>query len=381
MHEERYDVPEETAAAVGAVRARGGRVVAVGTTAVRTLESAATGPGGALVAGPGRTSIFIRPGHRFARRGRARHQLPPAAVDPAHAGLRLRPAGSGCSPPTATPWRRATGSSATATPCSSTGPGQFETRQAPGACPRSCRAVDRRAGRAVPRSCRRGQVSTPHVPERGILASCPVLRCARQPSPWSRRSSSPAGGPRPARSSCPRWASASLGEKVAVRVGISGETVRATLHGTVTLVRHHGRRTLPPGVELRLHGESLLAALLSGVGGARRAGRLPRAAPALSRRAAAARPPRRRGAAGPHPQRLRGRLRRGLERRRRRRRASCSACGSRFFGPVASAVVCWRRACGPADWQVGLQLGGSRRALRAWKAFTEAARRAHPAVS
>jgi S-adenosylmethionine:tRNA ribosyltransferase-isomerase len=63
MHEERYLVPEGTALAFAACRARGGRVVAVGTTALRTLESACRG--GRLQAGPGRTSLFVRPGHRF----------------------------------------------------------------------------------------------------------------------------------------------------------------------------------------------------------------------------------------------------------------------------------------------------------------------------
>ncbi len=63
MHEERYQVPPAAARAFAAARARGGRVVAVGTTSVRTLESAFEG--GALREGPGRTSIFITPGHRF----------------------------------------------------------------------------------------------------------------------------------------------------------------------------------------------------------------------------------------------------------------------------------------------------------------------------
>jgi S-adenosylmethionine:tRNA ribosyltransferase-isomerase len=63
MHEERYEVPEATARAWAACRARGGRVVAVGTTAVRTLESAWSG--GRLATGAGRTSLFIRPGYRF----------------------------------------------------------------------------------------------------------------------------------------------------------------------------------------------------------------------------------------------------------------------------------------------------------------------------
>jgi S-adenosylmethionine:tRNA ribosyltransferase-isomerase len=63
MHEERYEVPEATARAFEACRARGGRVVAVGTTAVRTLESACSG--GRLTPGAGRTSLFIVPGFRF----------------------------------------------------------------------------------------------------------------------------------------------------------------------------------------------------------------------------------------------------------------------------------------------------------------------------
>jgi S-adenosylmethionine:tRNA ribosyltransferase-isomerase len=63
MHPERYDVPPAAAAAIAACRARGGRVVAVGTTTVRTLESAFDGEG--IAAGPGRTSLFIRPGHLF----------------------------------------------------------------------------------------------------------------------------------------------------------------------------------------------------------------------------------------------------------------------------------------------------------------------------
>jgi S-adenosylmethionine:tRNA ribosyltransferase-isomerase len=63
MHEERYEVPAAAAEAFAAARARGGRIVAVGTTAVRTLESAYDG--GRLKVGPGRTRIFITPGHRF----------------------------------------------------------------------------------------------------------------------------------------------------------------------------------------------------------------------------------------------------------------------------------------------------------------------------
>lgn len=65
MHSEHYEVPDETAAAIRAARARGGRVIAVGTTSLRTLESAATGEGGEVRAGPGDTELFITPGYRF----------------------------------------------------------------------------------------------------------------------------------------------------------------------------------------------------------------------------------------------------------------------------------------------------------------------------
>jgi S-adenosylmethionine:tRNA ribosyltransferase-isomerase len=64
MHAEWGEVSEETAAALNAVRARGGRVVAVGTTSLRLLESAADADG-ALKAFSGDTAIFITPGYRF----------------------------------------------------------------------------------------------------------------------------------------------------------------------------------------------------------------------------------------------------------------------------------------------------------------------------
>jgi S-adenosylmethionine:tRNA ribosyltransferase-isomerase len=63
MHSERVTVPPAAVAAVAAARARGRRVVAVGTTVVRSLETAAAD--GALVPYHGETSIFITPGFRF----------------------------------------------------------------------------------------------------------------------------------------------------------------------------------------------------------------------------------------------------------------------------------------------------------------------------
>jgi len=64
MHAERYSIPPETAAAVAAARARGGRIVAVGTTSLRALEAAADEAGN-VVAGGSETSLFIIPGYRF----------------------------------------------------------------------------------------------------------------------------------------------------------------------------------------------------------------------------------------------------------------------------------------------------------------------------
>lgn len=65
MHEERYDLPAETVHAVEQARRSGGRVVAVGTTTVRVLESVAAAHGGTLVSGSGRTRIFIYPPYSF----------------------------------------------------------------------------------------------------------------------------------------------------------------------------------------------------------------------------------------------------------------------------------------------------------------------------
>jgi S-adenosylmethionine:tRNA ribosyltransferase-isomerase len=64
MHAERGELDADTAAAIAATRARGGRVVAIGTTSLRLLESAAT-PDGRLAPFAGDTAIFITPGYCF----------------------------------------------------------------------------------------------------------------------------------------------------------------------------------------------------------------------------------------------------------------------------------------------------------------------------
>ena len=63
MHSERYSIPQATVEAVAKTKANGGRVIAVGTTSLRALESAAVT--GELIAGSGETNIFITPGYAF----------------------------------------------------------------------------------------------------------------------------------------------------------------------------------------------------------------------------------------------------------------------------------------------------------------------------
>ncbi|HUY98408.1 MAG TPA: tRNA preQ1(34) S-adenosylmethionine ribosyltransferase-isomerase QueA [Verrucomicrobiae bacterium] len=64
MHEEMFDCPPAAAAAIAACRDRGGRVVAVGTTVVRVLESVAD-EGGGVRPGAASTRLYLRPGDRF----------------------------------------------------------------------------------------------------------------------------------------------------------------------------------------------------------------------------------------------------------------------------------------------------------------------------
>lgn len=64
MHAERFDIPLATARAISACRAQGGRVIAVGTTSLRALESAWDG-GSGVRPGPGVSDLFIRPGYVF----------------------------------------------------------------------------------------------------------------------------------------------------------------------------------------------------------------------------------------------------------------------------------------------------------------------------
>lgn len=64
MHAEYYELSEEAAREINAAKARGNKIIAVGTTSVRTLETCATDEGH-VVSGSGMTSIFIYPGYTF----------------------------------------------------------------------------------------------------------------------------------------------------------------------------------------------------------------------------------------------------------------------------------------------------------------------------
>jgi S-adenosylmethionine:tRNA ribosyltransferase-isomerase len=65
MHEERYELGEETARVVSEAKAAGRRVIAVGTTTVRVLESVAAQNGGKLAKNAGKTGIFVHPPFQF----------------------------------------------------------------------------------------------------------------------------------------------------------------------------------------------------------------------------------------------------------------------------------------------------------------------------
>ena len=62
---ERYEIRSDAANSINATKARGGRVIAVGTTTVRTLESSATNDSGQLLPQQGESKLTITPGYKF----------------------------------------------------------------------------------------------------------------------------------------------------------------------------------------------------------------------------------------------------------------------------------------------------------------------------
>jgi hypothetical protein len=168
----------------------------------------------------------------------------------------------------------------------------------------------------------------------------------------------------------PTLSESRVGDEVAVRVGIYGQAIRATLFGKVALVRRVGRPALPPGVELALDRGSLPAAGFLAL------------------------------AARGEPFNFRERSPRfGVERPLLVNRAgeavgtttlnvSEGGCavrwagalplvgdvvnlrlGSGLFAPSARAVVCWNQPGGPVERSLGLRVIAEGRAGRAWRAL------------
>jgi len=168
----------------------------------------------------------------------------------------------------------------------------------------------------------------------------------------------------------PALSESRVGEVVAVRVGIYGQAIRATLFGKVALVRRVGRPALPPGVELALDKASLPAAgfLASAARGDLVSFRERSPRYALERRLTV------------------GYGRDQLE--TTTLNASEGGCalrwagplplvgdmvsfklGAGLFAPTARAVVCWNQPGGAVERSVGLRVIAEGRAGKAWKAL------------
>jgi len=168
----------------------------------------------------------------------------------------------------------------------------------------------------------------------------------------------------------PTLSESRVGEAVAVRVGIYGQTIRATLFGKVGLVRRVGRPALPPGVELVLDRASLPAAGFLATAA--------RGEPVSFRERA----PRYAGERRVSVQHA------GATFETETLNLSEGGCairwpgqlplvgdvvslrlGTGLFAPVARAIVCWNQPGGGAERSVGLRLVAEGRAGRAWRAL------------
>jgi len=174
----------------------------------------------------------------------------------------------------------------------------------------------------------------------------------------------------------PALSESRVGEEVAVRVGIFGQSIRATLFGKVALVRRMGRPALPPGVEIALDRTSLAAAGFLALAARGQALSFRERAPryAVERRLTVAH-------GGETLQTTTLNLSEG----------GCSLrwpaqlplvgdlvslrVGSGLFAPMARAVVCWNQPGGAVERSVGLRILLTGRAGRAWRNLvSEAAR-------
>jgi len=169
----------------------------------------------------------------------------------------------------------------------------------------------------------------------------------------------------------PILSDARVGDEVAARVGVLGQTIRATIFGKVSGVRRVGRPTLPPGVELRLDAGSIPAAGFLAMAA--------RGEPVNFRE----RPPR---FSAERPLRV---VRAGATLIVPTVNVATGGCsvrwaaeipavgevlplriGSGLFAPRAEAVVCWTLVS-ELEQTIGLRLHAERRASRAWKALVD----------
>ena len=290
--------------------------------------------------GAGRTVALHPARARLPGGGRARHELPPAALDAAHARLRVRRARSGCSPPTARPSRGGTASSATATRCCCSPPRRARVR----VCYRMPSPV-RGDGRctASPSTSSRRQYLAGYRPEARHAVPADALRRRGSARTWrcaSGSSARPSAPPSSARSRC---------------------------------VRRVGRPALPPGVELQLDAPSVAAAGFLAMAARGEPVTFKERAPRYAARAARSRVEHGGDRGRRHDrQRLRGRLRGPLARpAAARRRVVALRLGRGFFAPAARAVVCWNQpgGAGRAERRAAPRRGG--RGGRAWRALVE----------
>lgn len=174
----------------------------------------------------------------------------------------------------------------------------------------------------------------------------------------------------------PTLSEARVGDEVAARIGVLGQTIRATVFGRVTGVRRIGRPSIPPGIELRLDAGSIPAAGFLAMAARGEPVNFKERAPRF-------------GAERTFDV-VRGTDRLALA-TVNVAEGGCSArwpvkvplvgevllvrLGSGFFAPRAEAVVCWTQETGAVERTVGLRVHAAGRAGRFWKSMvTDVAR-------
>lgn len=168
----------------------------------------------------------------------------------------------------------------------------------------------------------------------------------------------------------PTLSESRVGEEVAVRIGIYGQTIRATIFGKISLVRRVGRPTLPPGVEVNVERHSIAAASFLATAA--------RGEPVTFKE----REPR-----FAHEQRL-SVVHNGVKVDAVTLNVSEGGCAVRWSGqlplvgdvvavrvgggvfpPTARAVVCWNQPGVTTDRSVGLRIAPGGRGARAWRSL------------